>query len=86
MYIYLKGAYHLTMMFLSFQHIIEEPAAHFFGITHGHKHSASELGYVATVDADQTPLTSPKRYTHPQKVGSEQTSNMTGFSTPMKAS
>ena len=41
-----KHAYHLVMtMFLGFPYIVEEPAAHLFGVPHGHKHSASVTKY-----------------------------------------
>ena len=39
---FLKSSYHLMVsMPFGFPHIVEEAAAHLFGVPHGHEHSAS---------------------------------------------
>lgn len=53
-------------MFLGFPHIVEEAAAHLFGVPHGHKHCASSAQTeIVVVTGEQVVLTSSNdKHTH----------------------
>lgn len=78
----------MMSMFLGFPNIVEEPAAHLFGVPHGHEHSASVPKYKAWLILGANPAHLPKRHTRPPSVwleGLERALEVSAFNNTTKA-
>lgn len=58
----------MMSIFLDFPYIVQEPAAHLFGVPHGHEHSASEPKCESRLMLGADPAHLPKQHTRPPSV------------------